>query len=77
MVSVDETATYDQAFAQLESVLAKLESGDLPLEQTLALYEMGIALANLCSRKLEEAELRVRQWQTAEQTVPLEGWQEG
>jgi exodeoxyribonuclease VII small subunit len=77
MTSVDETATYDQAFAELEITLAKLESGDLPLEQTLALYEQGIALANLCARKLEEAELRVRQWQNAEQTTPLEGWQEG
>jgi len=74
---ISDKLSYDEAFSELETVLAKLESGDLPLEQALALYEQGIALANLCTRKLEEAELRVRQWQSAEQTVPVEGWQEG
>ena len=54
---------YDEAFAALEEVLRSLESGELPLEQALALYEDGVALATLCSQKLEDAELRVRQWQ--------------
>lgn len=77
----DPSATYDQAFAELEAVLAQLESGDLPLEQALALYERGAALAAYCTRKLEEAELRVRQWQPGnggeEPTRPFEGWREG
>jgi exodeoxyribonuclease VII small subunit len=75
-----ESLTYDQAFAELEVVLAQLENGDLPLEQTLALYEQGVALANLCARKLADAELRVRQWQgpdaSGDQTKPFEGWQD-
>ena len=69
--------TYDQAFARLETVLAALENSDLPLEQALALYEEGVQLAAICSRKLEEAELRVRQWQPGNQTTPVAGWQEG
>jgi exodeoxyribonuclease VII small subunit len=91
MTNPNELLTYDQAFAELESVLAQLEDGDLPLEQTLALYEQGVALANLCQQKLTAAELRVRQWQGAGtqgdpgaagpgsgagETRPFEGWQE-
>ena len=75
-----DTLTYDQAFAELEAVLAQLENGDLPLEQTLALYEQGVALTNLCSRKLADAELRVRQWQgpdaSGDQTKAFDGWQD-
>jgi len=78
---LDPSTTYDQAFAELEAVLAQLESGDLPLEQALALYERGAELAAYCTRKLEEAELRVRLWQPGnsgeEPTRPFEGWREG
>jgi exodeoxyribonuclease VII small subunit len=68
--------TYEQAFEQLEETLARLETGDLPLEETLSLYERGAALAAYCSRKLDEAELRVRQWQPGDVTTPFDDWQE-
>ncbi len=71
------TLSYDEAFAQLEAILASLEEGDLPLEQTLALYEEGAKLAAYCARKLEEAELRVSQWQPEGETTPFDSWQEG
>lgn len=76
MANVQDELTYDEAFARLEGVLTMLEGGELPLEQTLTLYEEGIALAAACARKLEEAELRVRHWQSGDQTAPFEGWQE-
>lgn len=71
-----EQLTYEQAFSQLEEVLGKLEQGDLTLEESLALFERGAALAACCSRKLEQAELRVRQWQPGDSTPPFEGWRE-
>ena len=76
MATIAEDLTYDAALAQLEAVLATLEGDDLPLEQALTLYEEGAALATFCTRKLEEAELRVQRWQPGDQTVPFEGWQE-
>jgi exodeoxyribonuclease VII small subunit len=80
MSNQNDSLTYDQAFAELEALLAELESGDLPLEQTLALYEQGVSLANLCARKLADAELRVRQWQgpdaPGDQTKAFEDWQD-
>jgi exodeoxyribonuclease VII small subunit len=68
--------SYEEAFSRLEDILAALESADLPLEQSLALYEQGAALAAYCATKLDEAELRVRQWQPGDQTVPFDHWQE-
>ena len=68
--------SYEEAYQQLEKILQALESGDLPLEESLKLYELGAALASYCSRKLDEAELRVRQWQPGDQTSSLDDWQE-
>lgn len=53
--------TFEQAFQQLEEVVEQLESGDLPLEQSLALFERGMVLAKLCESKLDEAEQKVSQ----------------
>jgi len=68
--------SYEDAYQQLEKILQALESGDLPLEESLKLYELGAALASYCARKLDEAELRVRQWQPGDQTSSLDDWQE-
>jgi exodeoxyribonuclease VII small subunit len=68
--------SYEEAYQQLEKILQALESGDLPLEESLKLYELGAALAAYCSRKLDEAELRVRQWQPDDQTTSLDDWLE-
>ena len=53
--------TFEDAFAELEATVHKLEEGNLPLAQALALYERGVELARLCGRQLEAAELRVEQ----------------
>ena len=56
---VDETISYEEAFQQLEAVLGRLEEGDLPLEESLMLYEQGAALIKQCETKLAEAELKI------------------
>ena len=53
--------TFEQAFQQLEEVVQRLESGELSLEQSLALFEKGMLLAKLCESKLDEAEQKVSQ----------------
>ena len=50
---------FEAAIAELESIVKKLEEGDLPLEQSLALYERGVQLARFCHARLEEAERRI------------------
>ncbi len=50
---------FEAAIAELESVVKKLEDGDLPLEQSLALYERGVQLSRFCHARLEDAERRI------------------
>ena len=53
--------TYEQALAELEAIVAKLETGGLALEETLALYERGRELAAFCGAQLDQAEVRIKQ----------------
>jgi len=53
--------TFEQAMKELESVVNRLESGDVPLQDSIALYERGAALKAHCQTKLAEAEEKVRQ----------------
>ena len=50
---------FEAAIAELESIVKKLEDGDLTLEQSLALYERGVQLSRFCHARLEEAEHRI------------------
>jgi exodeoxyribonuclease VII small subunit len=60
-MSNETDLTFEQAYAQLEDIVARLESGELTLDEAVALYERGQRLARLCGEKLDAAELRVRQ----------------
>lgn len=51
---------FETALAQLESLVAKMESGTLPLDESLAIYEQGVALARICQRRLDHAEQQVK-----------------
>jgi exodeoxyribonuclease VII small subunit len=61
---------FETSLKQLEEVVKELEEGELTLEQSLARYEKGIALARFCSAKLEEAEKRIEMLQTDESGEP-------
>jgi exodeoxyribonuclease VII small subunit len=50
---------FEAAIAELESIVKKLEEGDLALEQSLKLYERGVELSRFCHARLEEAERRI------------------
>lgn len=51
--------SFEDALAQLERIVHKLETGDVPLEDSIRIYERGAALKAHCERKLKEAELKV------------------
>lgn len=53
--------TFEQAYGELTQLLETMEAGDLPLEQSVELYERGKLLAAHCDDLLEKAELRVKQ----------------
>ena len=50
---------FEAAIGELESIVKKLEEGDLALEQSLALYERGVQLSRFCHERLENAERRI------------------
>ena len=50
---------FEAAIAELETIVKKLEEGDLALEQSLALYERGVQLSRFCHQRLEDAERRI------------------
>ncbi len=53
--------SFEDAFAELQATVAQLERGDLPLQDSIALFERGQALAAHCGLQLDAAELKVRQ----------------
>lgn len=66
-----ENLTFEQAFADLEETVRKLEAGGLALEESLALFERGQALAARCNAQLDQAELKVKKL-SPEGVVPFE-----
>jgi exodeoxyribonuclease VII small subunit len=50
---------FEAALARLEDIVKELETGDLPLEQSLKLFEEGIKLSRICHKRLGDAERRV------------------
>ena len=50
----------DQALKRLEEIASKLEAADLPLEETLALFEEGVELASTVKAQLEQAKTRIK-----------------
>jgi exodeoxyribonuclease VII small subunit len=50
---------FEQAMARLEAIVGELENGDLPLDESLKIFEEGIRLSKNCLKVLEEAERKV------------------
>ncbi len=66
-----EEMAFEEAFAELGRIVERLEEGQLALEDSLSLFERGRELAAICSRKLDEAELKLEQ-ATSEGERPLD-----
>jgi exodeoxyribonuclease VII small subunit len=69
--------SFEEAMLALEQVVSVLEKGEVPLEQSIALYERGAALKAHCAGKLREAEEKVELIRSAEGravgVTPVEG----
>lgn len=55
-----KSLSYEAAYQELEALVARMESGELPLGESVALYERGQQLAAHCQALLEEAELKIK-----------------
>ncbi len=54
-----EEKTFEQALAELENAVSRLEGGQMPLDEALDCFEVGVECANLCRKKLKAVESRV------------------
>ncbi len=50
---------FEEALKRLEAIVRSLEDGDLPLEESLSLFEEGVSLTRLCASRLDEAQRRI------------------
>ncbi len=53
--------SFEELFGELEALVAKLEAGDLSLDESLALFQRGMELSKKCTEMLDKAELRIKE----------------
>jgi exodeoxyribonuclease VII small subunit len=59
MVARTKSNDFEKAFEQLEKIVQRLESEELPIDESLELFEEGIRLSRFCNQKLEEVEKKI------------------
>ncbi len=57
--SMAKEKSFEASLDELEQIVAQLEAGDLPLEQSLELFERGVRLSRECQKRLDDAERKV------------------
>lgn len=66
---MEQKLSFEQALQRLEQVVKELETGDLSLDNALALFQEGVALARQCGVQLDEAEAKIEKLLEAGRTV--------
>ncbi|MGE5620883.1 MAG: exodeoxyribonuclease VII small subunit [Sphingomonadaceae bacterium] len=66
-----DNLSFEEAFERLQTTIQTLEEGGLPLEASIEQFELGMRLANLCTSKLDQAELRVSRLLASGESEPM------
>ena len=56
----EENITFEKAIEELEDIIKSLEKGDVPLDDTIELYERGAKLKDFCEKNLKDAEIKIK-----------------
>ncbi len=72
MTAKKVSPSFEDSLSRLDEIVRHLEKGDLPLGESLALYEEGTALIALCSKMLDEAEQKVVKLKKGADRNPVE-----
>ncbi len=72
-----ETPSFENALGELEQIVSRLESGELPLEDALNEFERGVQLARLGQQQLQQAEQRVHILLNDDKDAPLSPFDAG
>ncbi|MGD6853557.1 exodeoxyribonuclease VII small subunit [Bacillus infantis] len=65
-MAAEEKITFEEAMKKLEGIVEKLEEGDVPLEEAIAIYKQGMELSKLCHDKLQRVEEQLTEVLTEE-----------
>lgn len=76
MPNKKKTPNFEESIHELEALVNALESGDLPLEESLAVFEKGIKLTKECQQQLSAAEQKVQQLIGDEENMQLIDFEE-
>ena len=68
----EQNMTFEQSMQRLEQIVRAMERGDVPLEESLKLFQEGTDLVARCGKLLDEAELQVKRIMTAPDGSPVE-----
>lgn len=73
----EQSKSFEQAVIRLEEIVKRMESGNLPLEEALNLFQEGTGLVQLGTKLLDDAELQVAKLGVGPDGAPVEtGWNE-
>lgn len=68
----EKNKSFEQNMARLEQIVRAMERGDVPLEESLKLFQEGTELVRSCNKLLDEAQLQVKKIMTAPDGSPVE-----
>ncbi len=69
---MEQSKTFEAAMRRLEEIVRTMERGELPLEQSLQLFEEGTALVRSCGKLLDDAELKIVKLMKGSDGEPVE-----
>lgn len=72
MAAGKKKLNFEESLTRLDEIVRHLEQGDMPLSESLSLYEEGTALIAACSQMLDEAEQRVVKLKKGSDKAPVE-----
>ena len=58
--SNNKNINFEEALKKLENIVSKMESGSVPLEKALSMYEEGVEISQLCLKELDKAEMKLK-----------------
>ncbi|TFE03190.1 exodeoxyribonuclease VII small subunit [Jeotgalibacillus salarius] len=68
----NKKVSFEEAMENLEEIVAKLEEGDVPLEEAIDYYKKGVELSKLCHDKLQSAEKQLAVMMTEDGETPID-----
>ena len=71
-IDASSPESFESAMGQLETLVSKMESGDLSLEESLEAFEKGVHLTRFCQDQLQKAELKIQELNSKGEIVEID-----